>query len=111
MTDFTALLGVDFRRRAPATRAEIARLEKALGVLLPLNYKDFLAWSDGARAKLVTSICLCGPSSRSSNSMPCTRSRHAWAGALWASVRTVGITALLWISEGTNVSLSCRSVR
>ncbi|HEF4780471.1 SMI1/KNR4 family protein [Burkholderia multivorans] len=52
MTDFTALLGVDFRRRAPATRAEIARLEKALGVLLPLNYKDFLAWSDGGEGEV-----------------------------------------------------------
>lgn len=47
MTDFTALLGVDFHRRAPSALAEIASLEKTLGVLLPLNYKDFLAWSDG----------------------------------------------------------------
>ena len=47
MTDFTALLGVDFHRRAPSTLAEIASLEKTLGVRLPLSYKAFLAWSDG----------------------------------------------------------------
>ncbi|HDR8967857.1 TPA: SMI1/KNR4 family protein [Burkholderia vietnamiensis] len=52
MTDFTALLGVDFHRSAPSTLAEIAGLEKTLGVLLPLNYKDFLAWSDGGEGEV-----------------------------------------------------------
>ncbi|RQS48666.1 SMI1/KNR4 family protein [Burkholderia sp. Bp8984] len=52
MTDFTALLGVGFRRSAPSNLAEIASLETTLGVSLPLDYKDFLAWSDGGEGEV-----------------------------------------------------------
>ncbi|AOI56433.1 SMI1/KNR4 family protein [Burkholderia diffusa] len=52
MTDFTALLSVGFHKNAPSAPAEIAGLEKTLGVLLPLNYKNFLAWSDGGEGEV-----------------------------------------------------------
>ncbi|WP_257828251.1 SMI1/KNR4 family protein [Burkholderia glumae] len=52
MTDYAALLGVGFHRNAPSAPEEIANLEKTLGVLLPLNYKDFLAWSDGGEGEV-----------------------------------------------------------
>lgn len=52
MTDFTALLGVGFHRNAPSTLVEIVSLETTLGVSLPLNYKDFLVWSDGGEGEV-----------------------------------------------------------
>ncbi|PFW67112.1 SMI1/KNR4 family protein, partial [Bacillus sp. AFS075960] len=52
MTNFPTLLGVGYQKNAPSTPAEIATLETTLGVSLPLDYKDFLTWSNGGEGQV-----------------------------------------------------------
>ncbi|AIO75514.1 TPA: SMI1/KNR4 family protein [Burkholderia multivorans] len=52
MTNFPTLFGVGYQKNAPSTPAEIATLETTLGISLPLDYKDFLTWSNGGEGQV-----------------------------------------------------------